>query len=475
MRVVAGQAHPFCKGHMVRPSFQGLHEVSVAGHTQFRVGGFQEFRLLGTVRIVTGIAHAIADRRMCMGLDKLNPCIGVAGIADLIHPVFKYFFKIGSMGIVTGSTHVLGKRHMEIRSVLGFLDLRMALEAQFAVLGHKKFLILRSMRPVAGETASFPNDRSVIKCHLVLFIRMTFETDLVSRMGQQGRALRGMRIVAGKAHPAFEGCVFDIASLFQGRHIMAGIAEIGVLLSGFKRLLGPGRIMTGITHPLGHRGMHACFQQLGLFGRVGVVAHGAGLCFDWIAPMGLLERCRPGIVTLQAKGSLLIDQEAFMIRAMGEMAGPAALLAQDFMDDFFLVVFPCMALIAEVASFRSQQIACLRCMGVMALGASPFLQYGMNIGLVHSDGLPVMALITDFVAFFFQEKLRNDPVPKMTAFAFFLLDHGVYILHGEVLIGKFRVAFEAIFLAELHLCRGRPAPEQDESEHKDSKCTKNNL
>lgn len=114
-------------------------------------------------------------------------------------------------------------------------------------------------------------------------------------------------------------------------------------------------------------------------------------------------------------------------------------------------------------------------MGVMALSTSPSLQYGMNIGLVHSDGLPVMALITDFVAFFFQEKLRNDPVPQMTAFAFFLLDHGVYILHGEVLIGKFFVAFEAIFLAELHLCRGRLDPEQDEAEHGDSECTKNNF
>lgn len=359
MRAVAGQTHPFCEGHMVGPAFHGLHEVFVAGHTQFRVGGLQEFRLLGAMGVVTGIAYAITDRRVCMRLEKLNPCIRVAGIADLVHPVFKYLFKIGPMGIVAGSTHLLGKRHMEIPGVLGFLGLRMALEAQLTVLGHKKFLILRRMRPVAGETASFSDHGSVLKCHIFLFIRMTFETDLVPRPCQQGLVLRRMRVVAGKAHPAFKGRVLDIASLFQFHHIMAGIAKIGVLLGGFKRLLGTGRIMTGITHPLGHRGMHACFQQLGLFGRVGVVAHSTGLCFDRIVPMGLLEGCCPGIVTLHAKGSLFSNQEVFLIRAMGKMAGPAPLLVQNFMYNLFLVVFLFMALIAEVASFRSQQITCL--------------------------------------------------------------------------------------------------------------------
>jgi len=257
MRIVAGEAHPLSKGRMVRPALQGLHEIRVAGRTQLRVGGLQEFGLLGTMRIVTGIAHAVADRRMSMGLDELDPCVRMASIADLVHPVFKYKLKIGSMRTMTGSTHIFHKRHVHFLAFHGRFCLGMALEAEFAIPCYKKFFIFRSVRTVAGETASIPDDGSVVKCHLFLFIGMTFKTDLVPRPGQQGWALRGMRIVAGKAHSALEGRVLNAASFFQACHIMARIAEFRFFLCGFKRLFGCGGIMTGVTHPFGHRVMHA--------------------------------------------------------------------------------------------------------------------------------------------------------------------------------------------------------------------------
>jgi len=141
------------------------------------------------------------------------------------------------------------------------------------------------------------------------------------------------------------------------------------------------------------------------------------------------------------------------------VAGPATLLAQDLMDDLLFELLPGVTLVAEFASLLVEQLACLRSVGVMALRASPPLQHGMDIGLVHPDSLRGVALKADLIAFFFQKKLGNDPVPQMASFAFFLLDYRVYILHREVLIRKLLVAVETILLSEAHFSHGRPAPE----------------
>lgn len=173
---------------------------------------------------------------------------------------------------------------------------------------------------------------------------------------------------------------------------------------------------------------------------MGVVTSGTGSLIDGIVPMGLFEGCLTYIMTSEAKNRFTLYQEIFLIGAMGKMAGCASLCLQDFMNPLLFKGFLFVALIAGFISFRFQQPACLRGVGVMTSNTFALLQNRMNIGFIQPDLLFAVAGEAKIIAIFFQEEFGHDSMAEMAVFALLFFYHGMNIFHSQVFIHKFLVA-----------------------------------
>lgn len=100
MGVMAREAFPFCEGTMVGAARLGLHEITVTRSAHLRTRRLEEFFLVRSVRIVTGIALCIDDRLMGIRLQELRLSIGMARITHLVHPVFEEMSDIRTMRIM---------------------------------------------------------------------------------------------------------------------------------------------------------------------------------------------------------------------------------------------------------------------------------------------------------------------------------------------------------------------------------------
>lgn len=59
-------------------------------------------------------------------LCKFQFRVGMAGVADCVHPVFQHILEIRAVGIMTGGAHLRVERHMGVLAFLRFFRLFMA-------------------------------------------------------------------------------------------------------------------------------------------------------------------------------------------------------------------------------------------------------------------------------------------------------------------------------------------------------------
>ena len=103
----------------------------------------------------------------------------------------------------------------------------------------------------------------------------------------------------------------------------------------------------------------------------------AGRSLHRIACMSLLESCLVTSMAGKAKRRIISFKEIGFIRAMGKVAGVTTFLLQYLVYYFLLKIFLFMALVADLAAFCLEKIIGLRCMGIVATGASSCFQGGV--------------------------------------------------------------------------------------------------
>ncbi len=84
---------------------------------------------------------------------------------------------------------------------------------------------------------------------------------------------------------------------------------------------------------------------------MGIVTHGTRSLINRVAAVCLLKGLLFALMTSQAQGIFRFRQKVLFFRGVRVVAGPAAFGLGCPMDDFLLVVFPLMALIADLAAF----------------------------------------------------------------------------------------------------------------------------
>jgi hypothetical protein len=162
----------------------------------------------------------------------------------------------------------------------------------------------------------------------------------------------------------------------------------------------------------------------------------------------LLERTFPGIVTGKAQRDRRLDQQVFFVGSVGEVARLASACGYDFVDGFLLVALLFVALVAKFGTFRLQEVACLGGVRVMARGAFPPRQYGVNVGLVHPDFLLGVAGVADLVAVFLEDQPRNDPVANVALLAFLSWSRHAHI-SSENIDRRIFMAVETLFFVKV--------------------------
>ncbi len=85
--VVARLTFPFRKGIVIGATRLIFHKVSMTLDTDFGSRGLEEILLVRSMGPMTRTAICIHDRLMRVGFSKLYFSIGVAAIADPVHPV----------------------------------------------------------------------------------------------------------------------------------------------------------------------------------------------------------------------------------------------------------------------------------------------------------------------------------------------------------------------------------------------------
>jgi hypothetical protein len=192
VNVVTGETHPGCEGHMVGTALGFCHKIAMALAAEIRAGSLEDFLFVRTVGVMTGIATAVSDRFVGVGLEKPYHGIRVTGVADRVHSFLKQKLEIRAVRIMTGYAHFLHKRRMGHLCALGFLRLYMALKAQCPSLCTEKLLILRSMGKMAGKASPFADDRRMLVRHIFTHCRMAVEAENIAGLAQKLWAFRGM-------------------------------------------------------------------------------------------------------------------------------------------------------------------------------------------------------------------------------------------------------------------------------------------
>jgi hypothetical protein len=185
---------------------------------------------------------------------------------------------------------------------------------------------------------------------------MALETEVVPLARKKFRVLRSMRVMAGETLAIFERLVLDCSALFQARGIMAVGAELGPFLGRQERFLRFCPLVAALALAAGDRVVSACLQELGLHGRVRIMASDARCAFHRIVSMSFLELRPSFVVAVEAKRGLPFRQKVLLIRAVGYVTGIASLGGSGVMDNFLFVVFLLMTPIAGRAPLFLQQV-----------------------------------------------------------------------------------------------------------------------
>jgi len=94
-----------------------LEQFRMAFGTGFIGRRPQEILVLGAVGIVAGAAESVDHRFVGVGSKELDLGVGVARIADHVHPVREDGCCIGPVGVVAGAAVVLHERIMAHRLI----------------------------------------------------------------------------------------------------------------------------------------------------------------------------------------------------------------------------------------------------------------------------------------------------------------------------------------------------------------------
>ena len=201
--------------------------------------------------------------------------------------------------------------------------------------------------------------------------------------------------------------------------------------------------MTAVTPCCGNRVVNAFLEQFWLVRCMGVMTAGAGLAFNRITAVGFFERRAGLVMTSQAERRFGLGQQEALVRAVGDVAGLAALFAQYCMNNLLLEGLFFVAAVTDVISLRHQHGWRRRAVGVMALRTFARLERRMKIFSGQPDLGRAVAVQADLVAVFLEQQFGHSSVSEMTTLAFFLLDDRVKVFLRKILRFKFRVAIQA--------------------------------
>ena len=82
------------------------------------------------------------------------------------------------------------------------------------------------MGRMTGKTAFGTGDRSMVECNLLVFFIMAIKTERVNLLENKLWGLRGMGLMAGVAHPLFEGRMVHRSPTLQLITVMTVIAKL---------------------------------------------------------------------------------------------------------------------------------------------------------------------------------------------------------------------------------------------------------
>ena len=174
----------------------------------------------------------------------------------------------------------------------------------------------------------------------------------------------------------------------------------------------------------------------------------AGSSLHRIVCVPLFESCLLTIMATKAKGRIIGFKKIGFIRAMGKVAGFTTFLLQYLVYYFLLKIFLFMALVAKFTAFCLEKISCLRCVGIVAVGASSCFQGGVHHRFVETYLVWLVTGIAHLIPGMLKQQLGDYTVPQMATLAFFLLDGIVYIFHPQVGIGKLGMTVETVLAGE---------------------------
>lgn len=411
MGIVTGQALPSLKGIVAGAAGNRLHQLSMAIGAERGAGFIEKLLFVRAVRAVARGAVADENRLMNRFLDELRFRIGVTAVADLVGPIFEDRRKIGTMGVMAGGAVPLRERLMPGFYVIRRLHLRVAGIAKIPALRGEKPLVGCRMGEMAGHAPFSLRYRRMGFRNRLPHFSVALKAEAVSFLGKKTRVLRRMRAVAGEALPSLEGIMQDRTCGLHLGFVVALVAERAALFRRREGRLRGRRGMARIAAFLDHGIVSACLQKFCLGRGVWIVATRTGGRFYGVISMRLLESSLAGIMAGEAKGGLCVHEQIVFVGAVGVMADPAPLLLENRMNDLLLIGVFRMALIAGLRAFCLEEMSPAGGVRVVAGGAFAGLQRGMHLGLVQPDLFFCVAGEAKVVPVFFQQELRDDPVP----------------------------------------------------------------
>ena len=179
---------------------------------------------------------------------------------------------------------------------------------------------------------------------------------------------------------------------------------------------------------------------------MGIMTLGAGFGPDGIPAMCFFEGSLLAVMARQTELRISIVQEIRLIGTVRNMAYHASARLKGFVHHFLFERLLRMALIAEVCPFGLEQVICLGCMGIVAERALPVFQRSMDMGLGQAELLFAVAGVTNLIADFLENELRDNTVTKVAAFAFLFLRHRMDIFHRQVFLLEFGMAGKTVLL-----------------------------
>jgi hypothetical protein len=151
-------------------------------------------------------------------------------------------------------------------------------------------------------------------------------------------------------------------------------------------------------------------------------------------------------MTFDAESRLRAREKIIIVGAVRQVTGLASIRLQNFMDHLLFIVCRLVALRAHCIAFFPEQGFSLGGMGVVTAGAGRLFHGGVHLCLVQSYFFPGMTGKAEVIPRPLEEQFGNSAMPEMTFIAFFLLDHAMDVFHTKILVGKFLVALETVFL-----------------------------